>query len=164
MNTKQDNPCRAVRSKWSNMMDSLLNRAIGSYLRNHIEHCPRCSRRLMSLHRVEWAILMTKSQSHSCDLVARANTAALHMLKHGLRFAPKAEKLRAARPESSWLIRHSIGLEKVVNIAACLMVLAMIKFGTISFLKDVHQDGTKVMHNYYAKNLGQDMANDLMES
>jgi len=146
------------------MMDSLLNRAIGSYLRNHIEHCPRCSRRLMSLHRVEWAILMTKSQSHSSDLVARANTAALHMLKHGLRFAPKAEKLRAARPESSWLIRHSIGLEKVVNIAACLMVLAMIKFGTISFLKDVHQDGTKVMHNYYAKNLGQDMANDLMES
>jgi hypothetical protein len=44
------------------------------------------------------------------------------------------------------------------------MVLAMIKFGTTSFLKDVHQDGTKVMQNYYAKNLGQDTANDLMGS
>jgi hypothetical protein len=117
----------------------------------------------MSLHRVEWAILLTKSQSHSCDLLGRANTAALHMLKHGLRFAPRADKLRAARPETGWLIGHSAALEKVFNVAACLMVLAMIKFGTTSFLKDVQQDGTKVMHNYYAKNIGQDMANELIE-
>lgn len=164
MKTKQDNPCRAVRGKWSNLMDSMLNRAFGTFLRSHIEHCPRCSRRLMDLHRVEWAILLTKSQSHSCDLLGRANTAALHMLKHGLRFAPKADKLRAARPETSWLIGHGAMLEKVFNVAACLMVLAMIKFGTTSFLKDVRRDGTKVMHNYYVKNLGQDMANELMES
>ena len=132
MKTAQNDPCRAVRGKWSNRMDSIFNRAFGSFLRNHIEHCPRCSRRLMNLGRVEWAILMTKSQSHNADLVARANTAALHMLKHSLRFAPKAETLRAARPETGWFIRHSIGVEKVFNIAACLMVLAMIKFGTTS--------------------------------
>jgi hypothetical protein len=164
MKTAQDNPCRAVRGKWSTMMDSMLNRAFGTFLRNHIEHCPRCSRRLMNFNRVEWAILLTQSQSHSCDLVARANIAALHMLKHGLRFAPKAEKLRAARPQPGWLIGHSAVLEKVFNVAACLLVLALIKFGTTSFLKDVQQDGTKVMHNYYAKNLGQEMANDLMDS
>jgi hypothetical protein len=163
MKTTQENLCRAVRGTWSNLMDSILNRAFGTFLRNHIEHCPRCSRRLMSLQRVEWAILLTKSQCHSSDLLGRANIAALGMLKHGLRFAPKADKLRIARPEPGWLIRNTAVLEKVFNVAACLLVLALIKFGTTSFLKDVQQDGTKVMHNYYAKNLGQDMADELME-
>jgi hypothetical protein len=86
------------------------------------------------------------------------------MLKHSLRFAPKATKLRAARPESGWLIRNSAVLEKVFNVAACLFVLALIKCGTTSFLKDIHQDGTKAMHNYYARNLDQNTANDLMGS
>jgi anti-sigma factor RsiW len=164
MKTQNDNPCRAVRQKLSTALDSMLNRAFGAFLRSHIEHCPRCSRRLMSLHRVELAIQLTKSQTHSLDLLSRANTAALRMLKHSLRFAPKAEKLRAANPEPGWTTRHSFVLEKVFNVAACLMVLVLIKCGSTAFLKDVHQDGTKVMYNYYAKNLGQDIANDLMES
>jgi hypothetical protein len=142
----------------------MLNRAFGVFLRSHIEHCPRCSQRLLNLHRVELAIRLTKSQPHSLDLLSRANTAALNMLKHSLRFAPKADKLRAARPEPGWIIRHSSAMEKVFNAAACLLVLTLVKCGTTSFLKDVHQDGTKVMYNYYAKNLGQDMANELMES
>jgi hypothetical protein len=145
-------------------MDSMLNRAFGSFLRNHIEHCPRCSRRLMDLHRVELAIHLTKSQTHSMDLLSRANTAALCMLKHSLRFTPKAEKLRTAHPEPGWTTRHSFILEKVFNVAACLLVLVLVKCGTTAFLRDVHHDGTKVMYNYYAKNLGQDVANDLMES
>jgi hypothetical protein len=164
MKTQNDNPCRAVRRKLSAALDSMLNRAFGVFLRSHIEHCPRCSRRLMSLHRVELAIQLTRSQAHSLDLLSRANTAALCMLKHSLRFTPKAEKLRAARPEPNWVIRHSSVLEKVFNVAACLFVLVLIKCGTTAFLKDVRRDGTKVMYNYYAKNLGQDMANDLMES
>ena len=164
MKTQNDNPCRAVRQKLSTALDSMLNRAFGAFLRSHIEHCPRCSRRLLGLHRVELAIRLTKSQTHSLDLLSRANTAALRMLKHSLRFTPKAEKLRVARPEPNWVIRHSSVLEKVFNAAACLLVLALIKCGTASFLKDVHQGGTKVMYNYYAKNLDQDTANELMES
>ena len=164
MKTKQSNPCRTVREKWSNLAGSTLNRAFGSFLRKHIEHCPRCNRRLLNLHRVEWAILLTRSQPHSLDLLSRANTAALNMLKHSLRFAPKAERLREAKPEPGWIIRHNPALEKVFNAAACLLLLTLIKCGTTSFLNDVRQDGTKVMYNYYAKNLGQDMANDLMKS
>ncbi|MBM4102824.1 MAG: zf-HC2 domain-containing protein [Planctomycetes bacterium] len=164
MKTQNDNPCRAVRQKLSAALDLMLNRAFGSFLRSHIEHCPRCSRRLMSLHRVELAIQLTKSQAHSLDLLSRANTAALCMLKHSLRFAPKAEKLRAANPEPGWTTRHSFILEKGFSVAACLMVLVLIKCGSTAFLKDVRRDGTKVMYNYYTKNLGQDVANDLMES
>lgn len=164
MKTRTDNPCRTIRQKKSSLMDTICNRVFVSFLRRHIEHCPRCSRRLMDLNRVYWALLLTRTQSHRQDLLARANTAALHMLKHGLRNAPNAEPLLTAKPEPAWFIRNSAVLEKVFNVAACLLVVSMIKIGATSFLKNVHQDGTKVVHNYYSRNLGQDMADDLMKS
>jgi hypothetical protein len=145
-------------------LDSALNQIFGSFLRRHIDRCPRCSQRLIRVHRVNMAFALLKSSPHSVDLLKKANTAALNMLKHSLRFAPAAEKLRTARPKPKWTQRYGFVFEKALNAAACLLIVVLVKFGADSFLKNVREDGTKVMHNYYARNLGQEMADELMDT
>ncbi|MEN6308196.1 MAG: hypothetical protein ABFD91_10605 [Anaerohalosphaeraceae bacterium] len=164
MKTSNTNPCKTIRQRLVGMVDSVLNRGWGSYLRNHIDHCPKCAERLVGLQRVEFAFLLLKSQPHRLDLLTRANTAALGMLKHQLRFAPRADMLRTANPEPHWTSRYGPGFEKILNVAACLLIIVLIKCGTTSFLKDIHKDGSQIMHNYYAKNLGQDIADELIET
>lgn len=164
MKTSNTNACKTIRQRLVGMADSVLNRMWGSYLRNHIHHCPKCAQRLVDLHRVEFAFLLLKSQPHRLDLLTRANTAALGVLKHQLRFAPRAEALRTANPEPHWTSRYSPGFEKMLNVAACLFIIVLVKCGTTSFLKDIYHDGSQIMHNYYAKNLGQDAADELIET
>ncbi len=129
---------------------------------DHIAHCPQCRRRLAGQNRVEIALMLMKSQPQSGHLLAKANAKTLGVLKHSLREAPKSETLRQSRPDTTRFEKLRPGLERVANTAACLFVILMIKTGLTNSLADYHDQGETAIHNYYARNLGQSMADELM--
>jgi len=131
------------------------------WLQNHIANCPRCQRRLSVYGRVEVAISLLKTQPHQIDLLTRANTQAIKMLKHGLRFAPKADKLKQKRPQPAWILRYSGFSRSVVNAAACVMILVLLKMGVFSSMDNARQNGRAAVRGYYAKHLDQDTANEI---
>lgn len=132
-------------------------------LRDHIASCPRCQKRLLKLGRVELALQLLLSQPHSLTLLQEANMAALKMLGRRERFSSKADALRQATPQPDWTQRHTKRLEKLLGVAACLMVICLIKIGVFSSLKEIHDDGQTAMRNYYARNLDQETMGDLFD-
>jgi hypothetical protein len=120
---------------------------------NHVECCPRCQKRLALTNRVEIAISLLRTQPQQMDLLARANNSALSMLKHSLRFSSASHKLRAARTNPPSVYRWKPVMEQVLNVAACLFVLVMIRSSVFNSLKDFRSQGRAVLHNYYADNL-----------
>jgi hypothetical protein len=112
---------------------------------------------------VELALQMILSQPHSLSLLQEANEAALSVLRRQERHSPKAEALRQATVQPDWTARHTRRLEKLVGVAACLMVICLIKIGVFSSLKDIHDDGQTAMHNYYARNLDPEMMGELFD-
>jgi hypothetical protein len=134
------------------------------WIQNHIANCPRCQRRLIHLGRVELAIMLLKSQPHNLDLLMRANTQAISVLKHSLRTAPKAEKLRNIRPELSVIEKLSRYNRSIVNVAACILIAVIIKSSTFYSAKEIESRGQKTMEHYYAKNAGDDIARDIFNT
>ncbi len=124
-------------------------------LEGHIASCPRCRRRLADWGRVELALKLILTQPHSLTLLQRANQKALKMLSHRERFSPKAEALRQVAACPNWILRNSRLLEKVLQTAACLAVACLLKVGLVSFFTDIHEEGQKAVHNYYAAHLGE---------
>lgn len=122
-------------------------------LLTHVECCPRCQKHLSLSNRVEIAISLLRTQPQRIELLARANDSALGMLKHSLRFSSESQKLRAARTNLSCVCRLKPLMEQVLNVAACLFVLVMIRCSVFNLLKDYHSRGQAVLHNYYAANL-----------
>lgn len=154
-----DSPCKQVRNKQS-FWTALKERA-SRRLTEHIATCPRCQRRLVFVNRVELAMSLLKSQPHNTDLLARANTQAVGVLKHSLRQTPQSEKLRCSKPDHNWIDKKRPVLERLLNIAACLFVVLMIRMGVTASMLDVQTKGRKVMHNYYARNLDTQLADEL---
>jgi len=151
MKKTDDNLCKQARNRqglWAALKEQIRNR-----LADHIATCPRCQKRLALANRVELALDLLKTQPHSMDLLAQANTKAIGVLKHSLRYAPKSEKLRHARPDVHWLDKKRPVIERVLNMAACLFVVLMMRMGINSTLTDVKTTGQAVLHNYYARNL-----------
>jgi hypothetical protein len=105
-----------------------------------------------------------KTQPHGLDLLRRANKQAVSVLKHSLRQEPKAEELKAGLPRSKPLEKvgkygkygFSIG-----SLAACIAVLILMKIGLFSSVDTVHNKGRKVIKQYYARNVGQDLADEV---
>ena len=158
-----DNMCRRMRA-W---LFSAVNRRFGleaHWLRSHIKHCPRCQRRLISSGKVNLALSFIKSQPHGLDLLRRANIQAVSVLKHSLRQEPKAQELKAGLPRSKPLAKYrkfgkygfSIG-----SLAACIAVLFLMKIGLFSSVDTVHNKGRKVIKQYYVRNVGQDLADEV---
>ena len=94
----------------------------------------------------------------------RANKQAVSVLKHSLRQEPKAEELKAGLPRSKPLEKvgkcgkygFSIG-----SLAACIAVLIFMKIGLFSSVDTVHNKGRRVIKQYYARNAGQDLADEV---
>lgn len=153
------NPCKQVRSRprlWVALKERAFRR-----LTDHIATCPRCQQRLAMANRVELAMSLLKSQRHDLDLLARANAKAIDVLKHPLRNAPQTAQLRRSKPDCTWLEKKGFVIEKLFNIAACLFVITMIRFGVTSSLKEVQSKGKTALHNYYARNLDSGTVSEL---
>lgn len=147
----RSNPCKQIRKRkglWAAFKERTHRRLL-----DHIAACPRCQKRLALTNRVELALCLLKSQPHDLNLLARANTQAIGVLKHSLRDAPQSEKLRRSKPDHTWIDKKRPAMERMLNIAACLFVVLLIRMGVTASLLDVQKKGKTAVHNYYARNL-----------
>ena len=130
-----------------------LKERIHGHLSDHIATCPRCQKRLALANRVELALNLLKAQPQALDLLSRANACAVSVLKHSLRNAPQSKRLCQLRPDQNWIEQKSPLLERLMNIAACLFVVLMVRMGVTDSLTDVQTKGKTALHSYYARNL-----------
>ena len=132
-----------------------------AHLADHIATCPRCQKRLAMTSRVHLALDLIKSQPHSLYLLAAANTRATGVLKHSLRDDRKSEKLRHQVPDRHWLDKQAPLIERILNVAACLFVLCMVRMGLTASLTDVQEKGRTAVHGYYARHLDGGLLDEL---
>jgi hypothetical protein len=154
------NKCRQIRYRIIRTLSKKLD-VNAEWIQRHIIHCPRCQRRLASIGKVELALSMAKSQSHQHDLLMRANTQAIGVLKHSLRKMPKAEKLRTVTPEPKLSERCSKYSRPVTNVAACIAILFLMKVGIFSSANAFQSHGQKALRQYYASHVGEELTNDI---
>ncbi len=154
------NQCSELRKSRTNIWGSWWRRVM-EQLSDHVANCPRCQRRLAMKNRVELALMLIKSQPLNMGLLARANNKALNILKHSLRNAPKSVALRAARTDLTRLKKIHISMERVLNVAACVFVVIMIKAGQSNSLLNYQKQGKTAIKNYYARNLDSQMVNEI---
>lgn len=153
-------PCKRIRQR---LADSMVHR-LGSeapWVQRHVAHCPRCQKRLAALGKVDLAFSIIKSQPHRLDLLMRANSAALRMLKHSLREAVEAGKLEQAQPEPGLIERCARYRISATHLAACIAILFLTKAGIFSSFHKVHTQGEAALKQYYTNQAGEDVAREI---
>jgi hypothetical protein len=152
--------CRRIRAWLYEAISSRFG-ADADWVQNHIARCPRCQRRLALAGKVNLALSVVKSQPHKLDLLMRANTQAIGVLKHSLRQAPKARKLRAMLPKPKLLERWAKYRCSAANLAACIAVVFLMKIGVFSSMNEFQTQGQKVIRQYYTNQAGEDLADEI---
>lgn len=155
--------CRQIREWLHGTIKSRISFE-ASWVQNHIAYCPKCQRRFASVSRVNLALSLVKSQPHSLDLLMRANAQAISVLKHGLREAPKAQKLKVMQPEPKLWEICSVHKHSAANVAACIAIIFLMKSGIFSFMDTFEAEGQKVIRQYYVNQVGEDLASDIFKS
>ena len=144
------------------LLEALIDRlGVSLALRRHMESCPRCQRRASRAARLSLALVMLRTQAHGGDLLLRANRKAIAMLKRNVRDLPQAERLRTVLPRPKLHQRLLASGQSVLNAAACVIVLLLLRAGVISSMTKVHDEGKQVLHQYYASQLGEEMADEI---
>ena len=160
MTTKKDNKCRRIRAFLYKAVSTRLGPE-ANWLQNHIAACPRCRQRLVSRGKVDLAMSFIKAQPHSLDLLMRANKQAVSVLKHSLRNEPQADKLRAKLPEPKLVARYGRYGHSAANLAACVAIMFLMKTGLFSSMDQFQSKSQKVIEQYYIRQAGQDLADDV---
>ena len=155
-----NNRCRRIRAWLYEAISSRFD-VDAHWVQNHIENCPRCRRRLALAGKVNLALSVVKSQPHKLDLLMRANTQTIGVLKHSLRGAPKARKLRTMLPEPKLMERWGKYRCTAANLAACIAVLFLMKIGVFSTMNEFQTQGRKVIRQYYNGQVGKDLADEV---
>lgn len=159
---KTNNKCRQIRT-W---LYTTFSRHFGpdaDWLNNHIINCPRCQRRLVSCGKVNLALSFMKSQPHNLDLLKRANAQTIAVLKHSLRHEPKARELKTKLTEPGLFERCSKYGHSLANLAACVLILLLMKIGVFSSMDNFQNQGQKVIRQYYSRHIGEDLANEIFQ-
>jgi hypothetical protein len=159
-NVQHTEQCKQMRSAPDSLWASLKQRLF-SRCSEHIASCPRCQKRLAAANRVEMTLSLMRMQPQAMDLLAKANTAALKYLTRTVRFSPCADQLRTAVHKPNRLEKASPLLERLLNVAACLFIILMIRVGLKNRMLEIQDQGTKVMENYYARNLDAKLFEDV---
>lgn len=160
---KTNKRCRRLR----NWLYSTLSNHLGlnaDWVQNHIASCPKCQRRLASLSKVYLAFSLIKSQPHSLDLLMRANSRAVSVLKHNLRYSQKAAKLKKVLPEPKFIEKFGKYRNSVVNTAACIAILFLLKVGVFSSMDNIQSKGQQALRQYYAVQIGDEMADEIFSA
>lgn len=157
---KANNTCRRIRVRLYSAVSAHLGPEAG-WFRSHIAHCPRCQRRLISTGKVHLALSFMKAQPHGLDLLKRANEKTISVLKHSLQQEPKAQVLKAGLPEQKSLGKYGKYGFSIGSLAACLGVLFLMKVGIFSSVDTVQSRGRGVIKQYYVKQIGQDLADEV---
>jgi hypothetical protein len=90
-----------------------------------------------------------------------ANEKTIGVLKHSLRLAKKAGTLKKIRPEPKFREKYSRYTSSVLNVAACMTILLLMKIGAFSSLNTLQNQGHNVMKKYYANRIGNDLADEI---
>ncbi len=158
-----DNKCRRIRTLLYTAASKRLGPDAG-WFQKHVAGCPRCRRRLAASRKVDLAFSLVKTQPHKLDLLMRANTQTIGVLKHSLRRAPKAEKLRTMRPGPKLLERWGKYRCSAANLAACIAILFLMKIGVFSSMDKFQTQGQKAVEQYYASQVGEDLADEIFSA
>jgi len=102
-----------------------------------------------------------KTKPHRLDLLMRANAQAIGVLKHCLRQAPRARQLRTILPEPKLPERCGKYGYSAANLAVCIAILLLMKIGVFSSMDKFHTEAQKVVKQYYARQVGQDLADEV---
>jgi len=157
---KANNECRRIRAWLFTAMSSRFGPGT-DWLQNHISQCLRCLRRFISRGKVNLALSFMKTQPHRLDLLMRANAQAIGVLKHCLRQAPRALQLRTILPEPKLLERCGKYRYSAATLGACIAILLLMKIGVCSSMDKFHTEAQKVIKQYYARQVGQDLADEI---
>ncbi len=131
------------------------------WIQRHISACPRCQRRFVGLGKVFMGLNLIKSQSHGLDLLKRANSAAVNVLKHDLRESHRAFQLKTSLPTPSLSDRiHSVS-RGLYQTAACIAILALSKVSVFTSIDRLQKRGQTTVRHFYDRQLGTDLSNDL---
>jgi hypothetical protein len=157
---KAKNECRRIRAWLLTAIRSRFGPDKG-WLQSHISKCLRCLRRFVSRGKVNLALSFMKTQPHRLDLLMRANAQAICVLKHCLRQTPRARQLRTILPEPKLRERCGKYGYSTANLAACIAILFLMKTGVFSSMDKFHTEAQKVIKQYYARQIGQDLADGI---
>jgi len=157
---KATNECRRIRAWLFTAMSSRFGTDT-DWLQNHISKCLRCLRRFVSRGKVNIALSFMKTKPHRLDLLMRANAQAIGVLKHCLRQAPRARQLRTILPEPKLLERCGKYGYSAANLAACIAILLLMKISVFSSVDKFHAEAQKVIKQYYARQVGQGLADEI---
>lgn len=91
----------------------------------------------------------------------RANAQAIGVLKHSLRQAPRARQLRRILPKPKLLERCDKYGYAAANLAACIAILLLMKTGVFSSKDKFHTETQKVIKQYYVRQVGQDLGDEI---
>ena len=148
--TSKISACKSVRVWLSTLLGSKLS-VNADWVQRHVANCPRCQRRLAGFGRVDLAIELLKAQPQRLDLLMRANAQAIGILKHQLRHAPQAIKLRQAVVDISLWQRITRYAGAGVNVAACLSILLLMRVGIFGAISTFEQKSEAAVNSYYAE-------------
>ncbi len=154
------NKCRRIRTWLYEAINSRLGLE-ASWVQQHLANCPRCRQRLAAVGKVSLALSAMKAEPHRTDLLMRANAQAIGVLKHSLRQAPEARKLEKMLPRPGLVETFGKYGHSVANLAACAVILFLMKVGVFSSMGKFQTEGREVVKNYYASQAGQDLANEI---
>lgn len=160
---KDKNQCCAALEKPDGLFSSLRGRIL-SRLKDHVAECPKCQKRLALVNRVEIALMLIKSQPYKLDLLSRANQQALNVLSRSLRHTSKSDSLKTARSDKNRIEKIRPVFERLLNTAACLFIIVMIKTGISGSLTDYRKKGQTAIENYYARNLDRQTMDELFSA
>lgn len=158
-----DKNCGRIRGWLYKAVNSRIN-LDSTWLQNHIAHCPRCQKRLATVSRIDLAISLIRSEPCRLDLLMRANSQAIGVLKRSLRDIPKAQKLKTIHPEPGLVEKLGHYKGSIANAAACILIFFVIKAGVFSSMEQISSQGQKTMKEYYAKSAGQDIADEVFSA
>ena len=91
----------------------------------------------------------------------RANAQAIAVLKHCLRQTPKARHLSTILPEPKLLERYGKYGYSTANLVVCIVILLFMKISVFSSMDKFHTEAQKVIRQYYARQVGQDFADEI---
>ncbi|MHC4264589.1 MAG: hypothetical protein ACYSUK_01495 [Planctomycetota bacterium] len=159
----KNNFCKRVAGWFYQAVNSRFGLEAG-WVQSHISQCPRCQKRLASLGRVNLAFSLLRSQPHGVELLMMANSRAISVLKHSLRYSLKAEKLKKLKPEPKMLDKLGRYQGPLVSTAACIAILILMKTGFVNSAEKVQNESRSILKDYYARQVGQDMADEIFTS
>ena len=156
----KNNRCRQIR-QW--LYDAIKSRVgiESEWAQNHIASCSRCRQRLVSLGKVDLALSVIKNQPHNLDLLSKANTRAIGVLKNSLRETPGAQKLKTRLPKPTLYCRCKRYTSPVAHMAACITILMLAKTGIFASMDEFQTKGRETVKLYYSSQAGQDIADEV---